>query len=1009
MKNLIKLFPAALGLIALASCSNEDFLSSKNADDLSDKYVLTAIEEDDVVTRAFKDVNQSNTTYQINEVMRVYDSQMAKYDEFKFQSSAAGSFFTIPGAAANITEKNAEGNLDYAYALFGTDGEKISYAGWNGNNLALVKISPAQTYAETVSSLDGEARVYKENLPQWGTVKSEVTEKTTAARSFTTSLRYLTGRVKVVFENGANNGTPVQNVRVSSLKIKAGQSLAGLATQMTTDGIDQKSIVAGGFATKYATSVEANAAKPISGWFEAVLDRAKAEDGIRQITGADNIDAIKVADGSTITESVAGGAMDDYTNVFFFPIVPDTYDLLVFEYEDADGWHFIDYLPNVTVARGEKIETTDKDDWTAGIDLTVSNDLIVSRDYIQNTEAVSKIMSDNTIKEAPVIINLNPNDYGQHVKILDTDVESQNTIYIPQLKNNMTVNFKTSTYMYKKLVIKDAAGADNSNFTVKFNFSSIEAGLNEDIEIKTSAKELKLEGNYNNLGTKEIKVLAGNVTVVAEEGDTDIPVLTKATGDGTAAGNITVKCDDTNDLAITTLNAGDAAKLAISGDIATTAITTVNAEDVSEIEVSGATTTNVWLKKAPATFTVKGTGVITNIKADASLNTNLTADLPVNINTQDDAIISAFATNTTSLAKPGKMVYNLAATYTDLTTLTGAVQPASKEIYTAAQLNSIAGWGNDAKLMTTVTFSNTGDNKWTSPGLAHNFDGNNKAITNLNAPLFGVIGAAVTSIQKLNITNANITTASAYCGVLAKQSQATNLAVTASTVAGTINSSNAYVGGLIGCVTATAGAVNAEFGENAATTTVTVDVTLNNTKTYNPSLDVLDAYAGTWGEYVGSVVSGGTNNATVVINKDCAAPKSATNTASALNYNWQRDADFDMYYKVKVLGYFKPTMNVEGSSATVNWIGFVGKIAAAIPVNAPTDLAKITLTYPMTVNGVASQVTFPNATPTAYGADGTKYTFELNGMGAKDKSGVKVAGTPKTAVIYHNAFTATAY
>ena len=995
MKKFIKLLPVALGLISLASCSNDDFLSNGAAEDFSDKYVLTATEEDDAVTRAYKDVNQANTTYQANEVMRVYDSNMAKYDEFKF--NATGKFFTIGAANANITEKNAEGNLDYAYALFGTDGEKLSYAGWNGNNLALVKISDTQTYAEEVSSLDGETRVYKENLPQWGTVTSVVAEKTTAAKSFNTSLRYLTGRVKVVFENGANNGKPVQAVRVSSLTFQTGKSATTLASSTST--LKQKDVASStDFATTYATDVTATGAKPISGWFEAVLDKAKTNDGIRQVTGADNKDAINEADGTTITESVTAGALDDFTNVFFFPIVPDTYDLLVFEYQDADGWHFIDYLANVTIARGQKVETTDKEDWKAGIDLTVSNDLIVNVDYMQNCEAVSKVMLDNTIKEAPVIINLNPNTASEYVKTINTDVESQYTIYIPQLKNNMTVNFKTKTILNKKLVIKEVAGANNADYTIKFNFSSIDDTHYDDIEISTTAKELKLEGDFNNLtAAKQIDVKAGNVTIVSEEGNTTICVLTN---EGT--GTISVDGDDTNTLGITTLNAGTATKVAVDGDAAKTTINTLNNDDCADVQISGGTVTDVVLDKA-ATITVDGNGVATNIKAGK----DIASDIAITVKSADNGIISSFAQQIASPTKTGKYVYTLSTDFTSKTTKTDAAQPASNEIYTAAQLNSIAGWSNAAKLATSVDIKS---GTWTSPNIKVPFDGNNKAITKLNAPLFGEIQTGATTITKLNISQANITATAANTGVLAKVSKATTVAVTASNVAGTISSAYNFVGGLIGQVDATAGAVKVEFGTTAAASTapatVTANVTLNNTKSYTAS-DVLDVSAATWGEYVGSVVGAGTNKAEVIVNFDCAGATTA-HTASVLKYNWKRNANFDASSRVQVIGYLKPT-NQDGSETTRQWIGFAGTATQAIPVVAPADLTNMELTYPMTVNGVVSKVKFPNTTATAYGTDGTKYTFVIDGLGQNDKSGLKIAGTPKTGVIYHNAYTATAY
>ena len=387
----------------------------------------------------------------------------------------------------------------------------------------------------------------------------------------------------------------------------------------------------------------------------------------------------------------------------------------------------------------------------------------------------------------------------------------------------------------------------------------------------------------------------------------------------------------------------------------------------------------------------------------------LNADLAVTVNSADNGIISAFVNNAPTIAKPGVYKYNLATKFTSLTNKNDAAQPASNEIYTAAQLNSIAGWANNAKLMTTVEIES---GNWTSPNLAKDFDGNNKAIIKLNAPLFGEIAAAVTSIKNLSISQANITAAAANCGVLAKVSKATNLAVTASTVAGQISSQYNFVGGLIGVVDATDGAVSVKFGTDAAAAnaaaTVTSNVTLNNTKSYGVS-DVLDVTAGTWGEFVGSVVNAGTNAAGVTVNFDCAGP-ATPHTPLALGYNWKREAKFDASYRVQVYGYLKPT-NQDGSVAGRQWIGFVGTTGAAVPVAAPADITNVTLTYPMTVNSVFKKVTFPAA---ASATGDTNYTFALDGLSAdgnlNDQSGKKTgAAAPYAATIYHNAYTSTSY
>lgn len=1012
MKKLIKFIPAALAAFAMASCSSDDF-GTANTVDLSGKTVLEVTDGDAAITRSFKTATLG-TQYEAGDVMRVYDGLLQKFYNFDFATDDATSKFVYNGAE-DLTDFDAQ------FVLYGVEPNNLSYAGWkNGKNIALLKVEDEVDYEESGATTTG----YKSILPMIGKVNS--IDKSGAKPWLKTTTYTLTARAKVTFKNGA--GANVKRVRARALKFADGKSVAdiALAKNAATAGWNGSTHA----ATDAFDGIAANAGAPtLNGWFEAVLVDDKAElnatsteFGLQRITGNDATVVTNAGATNAITINVQNKVdMKSYTNCFFFPIVPGEYDVVVFEYSDKDAdvaagdddatnWKFIGYT-NGDIDRTMKIGDFGGDDYNASNDLTIETALEINVDYMQNCEAVSKVMSDNTIAEAPVIINLNKNTASEHVKTINSDVESQYTIYIPQLQNNMVVNFKTTTQLPKKLVIKDVAGANNADYTVKFNFSGFDTNQS-DIEISSSAKEVQLEGNYSFLTTSVVKVLAGNVTVTAADGNTSINVLTKTNGDGAPAGNLTVKGDATNTLAITTLNAGNATKLAISGAIAKTTIGTVNAEDASEIEVSGATTTDVFLKKAPTAFTVKGKGVITNINADASLNDALTSNINVNINTQDDAIISAFATNTAIPAKPGKMVYNLAAKFTSETTINNAVATASKEIYTAAQLNSIAGWGAPAKLMTAVEIES---GNWTSPNLANNFDGNNKAITKLNAPLFGEIGTTVATITKLKISQANITAAAANCGVIAKVSKATNLAVTASTVAGTITSNKNYVGGMIGQVDAEDGDVSVTFGTNAAVVgaaaTVTSNVTLVNNKTYTGGYDVLDTKAGTWGEYVGSVVNAGTNAAVVVINNDCAGAATA-HTAKALQYDWKRNANFDAESRVQVIGYLKPT-NCDNSVADRLWIGFVGTGTNQIPVVAPADITNITLTYPMTVNGTVKKVTFTAGGTNNSAVSGITYTGVLDGLGQNDKSGKKYATVPggalNAATLYHNAYAEDAY
>ena len=85
MKGIIKLFPAALAVFALASCSNEDFFGSENA---SGKLQLEATVEapnsDDGTTRAafLFTANGNSSLWESEDEFRVYDAALQKYDKF---------------------------------------------------------------------------------------------------------------------------------------------------------------------------------------------------------------------------------------------------------------------------------------------------------------------------------------------------------------------------------------------------------------------------------------------------------------------------------------------------------------------------------------------------------------------------------------------------------------------------------------------------------------------------------------------------------------------------------------------------------------------------------------------------------------------------------------------------------------------------------------------------------------------------------------------------------------
>ena len=120
MKGIIKLFPAALAVFALASCSNEDFFGS---DVKQTQKLVTTFEDTNSgdVTRAAWVNNGGKTIdgiWQEGDLFRVYDAALQKYDEYECN----GTDIALKGTAATT----------HAKAIF--PGDFVYYAGYDKAN-----------------------------------------------------------------------------------------------------------------------------------------------------------------------------------------------------------------------------------------------------------------------------------------------------------------------------------------------------------------------------------------------------------------------------------------------------------------------------------------------------------------------------------------------------------------------------------------------------------------------------------------------------------------------------------------------------------------------------------------------------------------------------------------------------------------------------------------------------------------------------------------------------------
>lgn len=882
MKSILKFLPVALGVLTMASCSNDDFFGSetqKNGKELI-PTVENLVNADGGTTRSSW---TAGGTYQVswsnNDQFRVYDEAVQAYDIFSRKPAG----ITIDGTADVAAHK---------YAIF--PGDKVSYAGWDktAGISAVMEIADNWTYggSSKVTFGDELKTVYASNLPMWGDVTNETSE------NLEVDLKFLTSVLDVCVWSKAT-----QKIRVVAFK---DNSALGLGTETagtpTADGTATAAL--GNFANT------AGQETPLSGYFFAQL-----KEGGQLVK---NMTQPLVNEYGYVLEINVPATVGEEAHVLI-PIIPATYKYLSVQYLVPAGtttfnncWVELNHYADTEIKRGQVRKTG----------------LEIGTEPISKTVQVSSLADLNTKLATAAgltdrIINVELKSGGS----LAT-TSTANTLTIPAVAKDLAININAAIDASAQAL---TIAGGNATQVATLNIIGGVTGT-KGVTVNTTGA-LKLGGNYGGNMTitsaKDVTLglglessfttgnvvknnAAGNVIVDANEGTitdislnaaTDANVITVNSGTVTtigkakaADGNVTI-----NGGTLTTINTKDGA-INVIGGTATNLVTKNGNLSIGALsEVSTVTT-------SATTFTAATDLKKLTISGEGGSTVALTVD-GATIDEIEAANRPDAATSTLNITSRGnasiKKVTNNNGTRTTITygaaNWVGGGEAAAEAtadangiipIYTVSQLASVTA-GKKYKLM--AASYNISGQDWTPVNVSADFDGNAKTITGLTNSLFATIsGGTIKNLTLNNVTNTTAANTGALAQTVTGSPTIQGITVAATSVigatTGTANSKN--IGGLVGTVNGTTvnfidnqvnatvkgyanvgGLIGNVAGGTVNIKTTKADATLASTvtfnKTYKPTVAATasDANCGTFGNLIGSITGTGV---TVFVGKE---------------------------------------------------------------------------------------------------------------------------------------------
>ena len=236
MKKSIKFMTAAMAVLALASCSNDDFLSEGQRATVANKgEMVVEVDplETGVGTRAYRDASDDKFLQFVGtDKIVVYDNQLLSHDIYK--SNDEGTKFFIEGKQ---TIKDGQA----AYALFPAPMVKRGYMDYNTGKTYADFIIPEVLVYDENSEYDAEEKgvYYASNLPMFGKVTS-----TGDGGLKVTGLRHVCAVVKISLENAYTNATYLRLTTGAALDgdVDAKPMSGTFTCALTTDEAERKNV-----------------------------------------------------------------------------------------------------------------------------------------------------------------------------------------------------------------------------------------------------------------------------------------------------------------------------------------------------------------------------------------------------------------------------------------------------------------------------------------------------------------------------------------------------------------------------------------------------------------------------------------------------------------------------------------------------------------------------------------------------------------------------------------------
>ena len=214
MKGILKLFPVAMAVLALASCSDIDSLESKNGaavaedGDLVISFDPMEVDGEAVATRGMRTKTPSTLNFEEGDLVNVYDADLYKHDVYEYEpGSPKGKFNVI--APQRITTGSQ-------YALYPAGAVKRGY--WDRESdmsIAEFAIEPIITYNASSEAKIGDEMYYSYELPSAGKAEWNASANRVDVKNF----RALTGILQLNLEDALYNA--------NWIKISSGKKISG--------------------------------------------------------------------------------------------------------------------------------------------------------------------------------------------------------------------------------------------------------------------------------------------------------------------------------------------------------------------------------------------------------------------------------------------------------------------------------------------------------------------------------------------------------------------------------------------------------------------------------------------------------------------------------------------------------------------------------------------------------------------------------------------------------------